>query len=128
MDAPKALIQKYVDKGYKKSRNKGGVIEDRIQADYLAMIDYLDQSIGVLMEGIKKLQLPRETLVIFMSDKGKPSAFKNEEALGAIVAKACAENPDERYFVSEGSKIETNTPIIANTINNSIRVKNLLIT
>jgi uncharacterized sulfatase len=39
-------------------------------ADFLAMIEHLDDSIGVLMAGIEKLQLGRETIVVFMSDNG----------------------------------------------------------
>lgn len=70
MAAPAELIEKYVARGYKKSPTVQGVIEDRPTADFLAMIDYLDQSIGVLADGIQALNLPRETLIIFMSDNG----------------------------------------------------------
>ncbi len=70
MLAPAELIEKHVARGYKKSPTAQGVTEDRPTADFLAMIDYLDQSIGLLMDGIQALDLPRETLVIFMSDNG----------------------------------------------------------
>ncbi|MCF8379220.1 MAG: sulfatase [Bacteroidales bacterium] len=70
LEAPADLIQKYVKKGYTKSPDSQGSFENKPTADYLAMIDYLDKSIGVLMEGIRELNLPRETLVIFMSDNG----------------------------------------------------------
>lgn len=70
VEAPEHLIQKYVDKGYKRSENPQPGFEERPVADYLAMIDYLDESIGFLMAGIEKLQLERETIVIFMSDNG----------------------------------------------------------
>lgn len=68
--APEKLIQKHVDRGYKKSPTQKGSFEDRPTADYLAMIEYLDMSIGLLMKGIRELDLPRETLVVFMSDNG----------------------------------------------------------
>ena len=70
VEAPAELIQKYVDLGYKKSEGPQPRAENRPVADYLAMIEYLDDSIGVLMEGIERLQLERETIVIFMSDNG----------------------------------------------------------
>ena len=70
VEAPERLIKKYVDRGFKKSGGPQPKIEDRPVADYLAMIEYLDDSIGVLMAGIGKLQLGRETVVIFMSDNG----------------------------------------------------------
>ena len=70
VEVPARLIQKYLAKGYKPSGGPQPKIEDRPVADYLAMIEYLDESIGVLMAGIQKLQLQRETIVIFMSDNG----------------------------------------------------------
>ena len=70
VSAPEALIQKHVDRGYNKMKSKSGKMEERPIADYLAMIDYLDQSIGVLVDGIEKLDLDRETMIIFMSDNG----------------------------------------------------------
>lgn len=70
VEAPERLIQKYVDKGFKKSKKSQPSIEERPTADFLAMIDHLDESVGILIEGIEKLQLDRETVVIFMSDNG----------------------------------------------------------
>ena len=52
--APDELIQKYVKMGYNKSPDTKGSWEDRPIADYFAMIDYLDQSIGLLMKGIEE--------------------------------------------------------------------------
>ena len=70
VEAPERLIKKYADLGYKRSGGPQPKIEDRPVADFLAMIEYLDESIGILMDGIKKLQLERETVVVFMSDNG----------------------------------------------------------
>lgn len=70
VEAPERLIKKYADMGYKRSGGPQPKIEDRPVADYLAMIEHLDDSVGVLMAGIEKLQLTRETIVIFMSDNG----------------------------------------------------------
>lgn len=70
VEAPERLIQKYVAKGYKRSGGPQPKLEDRPVADFLAMIEYLDESMGVLLAGIARLQLGRETLVIFMSDNG----------------------------------------------------------
>ena len=70
VEAPERLVKKYADKGYRRAGGPQPSLEDRPVANFLAMIDYLDESIGVLMAGIKRLQLGRETLVIFMSDNG----------------------------------------------------------
>lgn len=70
VEAPERLIQKYVTKGYKRSGGPQPKLEDRPVAEFLAMIEYLDESMGVLLAGIARLQLGRETLVIFMSDNG----------------------------------------------------------
>ena len=69
LDAPEDLIQKYVELGYEKSPDMRP-LEKMPTANILAMIEYLDQSIGRLMDGIEALKLKRETLVIYMSDNG----------------------------------------------------------
>ncbi|EDM28493.1 arylsulphatase A [Lentisphaera araneosa HTCC2155] len=79
--APAELIQKYVAMGYNKSPDKKGSWEDRPIADYFAMIDYMDQSIGLLMKGIEEMKSDRETLVIFMSDNGGLSRVWENEPL-----------------------------------------------
>lgn len=70
VEAPERLVQKYIDKGFARALSKQPKISERHCADFLAMIDYVDESIGYLMEGIEELQLERETIVIFMSDNG----------------------------------------------------------
>ena len=70
VEAPERIVQKYIDKGYPRASSHQPKADERHCADFLAMIDYLDESIGYLMEGIEQLALERETIVIFMSDNG----------------------------------------------------------
>lgn len=70
VEAPERLVQKYIDQGYPRALSKQPQISERHCADFLAMIDYVDESIGYLVKGIEELQLERETIVIFMSDNG----------------------------------------------------------
>ncbi|EDM28464.1 arylsulphatase A [Lentisphaera araneosa HTCC2155] len=81
LEAPKNIIQKYVDMGYNKSASKGGKSSEKPIADYFAMIDYLDLSIGTLMKGIEAMKSERETVVIFMSDNGGLSRVWDNEPL-----------------------------------------------
>ena len=59
------------------------------RATYAAMVTYLDEKVGALMQQIKKLKLDKNTLIIFTSDNGSafnaggndPDFFKTNGAL-----------------------------------------------
>lgn len=46
LKAPKYLIDKYIKLGYGKSASPWGITQERPTADYLAMIEHLDNSVG----------------------------------------------------------------------------------
>lgn len=68
--APAALIDKYVGRGYRRSSTPIGRFSERPTAEYLAMIEHLDSSVGRLVKRLDELQLSERTLVIFTSDNG----------------------------------------------------------
>ena len=72
-DAPNSLINKYVDLGFEKSSTNKGVYEEIPSADYLAMIEHLDNSVGLLVDKLEELDLLDNTMIIFTSDNGAPN-------------------------------------------------------
>ena len=70
MEAPKALIDKYVAKGFKKSSSAAGKFSEIPTADYYAMIEHLDAGVGRLLDKLDELGLADNTVVIFTSDNG----------------------------------------------------------
>jgi arylsulfatase A len=69
-EVPEELIAKYVAKGFRRSRDPDGVFAERVSADYLAMIEQLDQSVGRVASKLDELGLTDRTLVVFLSDNG----------------------------------------------------------
>ena len=61
--APDKLIAKYEER----NKSLGGKIQN---PTYAAMIEGMDRSIGTLLEGLKQMELEKDTLVIFTSDNG----------------------------------------------------------
>jgi uncharacterized sulfatase len=70
LEPVQALVDKYVAKGFKRSSNRGGLTEERPTADYYAMIEHLDESVGRVLTALEKLHLTENTVVIFASDNG----------------------------------------------------------
>ena len=68
--APKALVEKQVAHGYKRSSNSGGKFSERPVAEYLAMLEHLDDEVGRLLRRLDELKLTDRTVVIFASDNG----------------------------------------------------------
>ncbi len=66
--APQPLVEKYVARGY--PRTGEYPYEGIDSATYLAMIEHLDRETGRLLEGLDRLGLAEDTLVIFVSDNG----------------------------------------------------------
>ncbi len=67
---PDTLTEKYVKLGFKRSSTRDGEFGERVVAEYLAMIDYLDQSVGRITARLEALGIADNTMVIFLSDNG----------------------------------------------------------
>jgi uncharacterized sulfatase len=70
IDAPDSLVKRFVDRGFPKSTARFGDAKEKPTADYLAMIKYLDDWIGKLLDGLKQRGLKENTVVVFTSDNG----------------------------------------------------------
>lgn len=70
IDAPDSLVQVFMERGFPKSTDRFGNAKEKPTADYLAMIKYLDLSIGRLLDGLAQRNLANNTLVVFTSDNG----------------------------------------------------------
>jgi uncharacterized sulfatase len=81
LEAPEALIAKHVARGFKRSANDEGSSTERPIANYLAMLEHLDNEVGRLLAKLDELQLSDNTLVIFTSDNGGLSRVTNNAPL-----------------------------------------------
>jgi uncharacterized sulfatase len=81
LEAPEALIAKHVARGYKRSANDEGSSTERPIANYLAMLEHLDNEVGRLVAKLDELKLSDNTLVIFTSDNGGLSRVTNNTPL-----------------------------------------------
>jgi uncharacterized sulfatase len=81
LEAPEALIAKHVARGYKRSANDEGSSTERPIANYLAMLEHLDNEVGRLLAKLDELKLSDNTLVIFTSDNGGLSRVTNNAPL-----------------------------------------------
>ncbi len=79
--APDVLIEKYVKKGYPKMTDKWGVVSERPTADFLAMTEHLDYSVGLIVEKIEKLGLAENTLIAVIGDNGALGRFWDHSPL-----------------------------------------------
>jgi uncharacterized sulfatase len=75
------LIAKHVARGYKRSANDEGSSTERPIANYLAMLEHLDNEVGRLLSKLDALGLAEKTLVIFTSDNGGLSRVTNNAPL-----------------------------------------------
>ncbi|MEM1294083.1 MAG: sulfatase [Verrucomicrobiota bacterium] len=69
-DVPQAATERALDRGFKRSSDPDGVFSERVAAEYIAMIEYLDASVGRVMDKLDKLKIADHTLVLFLSDNG----------------------------------------------------------
>ena len=76
LTAPKALVQKYVDRG--RPREKG-----KESATFLAMKEKMDDSFGRVLAALEELNLADNTIVIFFSDNGGVTYYANNGELRA---------------------------------------------
>ncbi len=81
LEAPEALIAKHVARGYHRSANDEGSCTERPIANYLAMLEHLDNEVGRLLAKLDELKLSDNTLVIFTSDNGGLSRVTNNAPL-----------------------------------------------
>jgi uncharacterized sulfatase len=81
LEAPEALIAKHVARGFKSSANGEGTSTERPIANYLAMLEHLDNEVGRLLAKLDALGLAENTLVIFTSDNGGLSRVTNNAPL-----------------------------------------------
>ena len=70
LDVPPSSVQRAVDRGFKRSSNRRGVFSERVTADYIGMIEYLDSSVGRIIDKLDELKIADNTLVLFLSDNG----------------------------------------------------------
>jgi arylsulfatase A len=70
LEAPEALIAKHVARGYTRAGTKEGKATERPIADYLAMLEHLDNEVGRLLARLDELGLAENTMVLFTSDNG----------------------------------------------------------
>jgi arylsulfatase A len=70
LNAPKALVEKHAARGYKRSTVPAGRFSERPTAEYLAMLEHLDNEVGRLLAKLDELKLSDRTVVIFSSDNG----------------------------------------------------------
>lgn len=81
LEAPEALIAKHVTRGFKRSANDEGKSTERPIANYLAMLEHLDNEVGRLLAKLDELKLSDHTVVIFTSDNGGLSRVTNNAPL-----------------------------------------------
>jgi uncharacterized sulfatase len=81
LEAPEALITKHVARGFKRSADDEGKSTERPIANYLAMLEHLDNEVGRLLAKLDALGLTENTLVIFTSDNGGLSRVTNNAPL-----------------------------------------------
>jgi len=70
LEAPQALVDKHAARGYKRASNPGGKFAERPAAEYLAMLEHLDNEVGRLLRRLDELALAERTVVLFASDNG----------------------------------------------------------
>ena len=83
LEVPPSSVQKAVDRGFKRSSNPRGLFSERVTADYVAMIEYLDGSIKRITDKLDELGIAENTLLLFLSDNGGLSrVWKNDPLRG----------------------------------------------
>jgi len=68
--APKALVEKFAARGYKRTSSPTAKYSERPTAEYLAMVEHLDNEMGRLLAKLDALGQTLNTVVIFTADNG----------------------------------------------------------
>jgi len=79
--APMALIEKHAARGYKRTTAPACKFSERPTAEYLAMLEHLDNEVGRLLARLDALGLSENTIVIFTSDNGGLSRMTSNAPL-----------------------------------------------
>lgn len=71
LQVPAAYREKFIGR-YDETPNKDGHYrgETHPKATFVGMIDYLDQSVGQILDELRRLKIDKNTLVLFTSDNG----------------------------------------------------------
>jgi uncharacterized sulfatase len=80
-EVPENVVEKQVSRGFQPSSDPDGVFAERVAAEYLAMIDQLDQSVGRVLAKLDELGIAENTLVLFLSDNGGLTRVWDNEPL-----------------------------------------------
>ena len=84
LQAPDSLVNKYINSGYSKSTDRFGKANELPTAEYLAMINLLDNQIGRLTDSLRAMNLIDKTIIVFTSDNGALNrAWSNDPLRGA---------------------------------------------
>jgi len=70
MEAQKTLVEKYVARGFPRSSSALCITAERPTANYCAMLEHLDTTVGRVLAKLEELGLAENTVVIFASDNG----------------------------------------------------------
>jgi len=68
--APRELVDRHAARGYRRTSAPNARFAERPTAEYLAMIEHLDNETGRLLDRLDRLGVARNTLVVFTSDNG----------------------------------------------------------
>jgi arylsulfatase A len=79
--APKALVEKHVARGFKRSSTAGGKFAERTTANFLAMLEHMDNEVGRLLRRLDDLNLTERTIVVFVGDNGGLSRVSDNGVL-----------------------------------------------
>lgn len=81
LSAPKALVEKHVSRGFTRTSTPTAKFTERPTAEYLAMLEHLDNEVGRLLSKLDELKLSDQTVVTFSSDNGGLSRMASSAPL-----------------------------------------------
>jgi uncharacterized sulfatase len=74
-------VEKHAARGYQRSTGPYGKYSERPTAEYLAMLEHLDNEVGRLLAKLDELGIAEKTLVVFTSDNGGMSRVAGNDPL-----------------------------------------------
>lgn len=84
VDVPPAYLKSMDMAAVRKAGRAAGIPEPEIDAaeEYAAMVQYLDDQVGSIVEKVKELGLEEDTVIVFASDNGHELYYRQNKALG----------------------------------------------
>lgn len=70
LEVPEIFVERAVERGFQRSSDPEGVYGERVAAEYVAMVEFLDESVGRVLDTLDELGIAEDTLVLFLSDNG----------------------------------------------------------